>query len=262
MLGEEIILSYADCLVCRERITVSQETFEFENFTGSLEFLLHLIQKNEIDICEISLRHMTSQYLGKVKDWQDTQIDRGTDFIATAASLLWMKSKTLLPKHEQAEEEILEIEDPHFEIIHHLVDYCRFKEAAKELVERGEAQHAYSRGAEPSEVKKGMGLAHLSLTDLAALFQQALTKFSAQTKVVQEEVWRVSDKIRYLRIQLKEVARFLLGDLLACARSREELIVTFLAVLELMKLGELAVFKEVETNLIIMSSPSSTPDVH
>jgi segregation and condensation protein A len=242
---------------------VNQETFEFENFTGSLEFLLHLIQKNEIDIFEIPLRRMTSQYLERFKDQEDAQIDQGADFIASAASLLWMKSKTLLPKHEQVEEEVLEIEDPHFEIIHHLVDYCRFKDAAKDLAERGDSQSVYySRGIEPSEIKKGMGLAHLSLTDLAALFQQALTKFSAQTKVVQEEVWRVSDKIRHLRVELKKSDRFLFADLLACACSRDELIVTFLAVLELMKLGELSVFKEIETNLIILSSPSSTKDMH
>jgi len=239
---------------------MDHETFELDHFSGSLEILLHLIQKHEVNICDISLKEIMTQYVERLEKQADMSIDRGSEFMSSTASLLWIKSKSLLPKHEQIEpEEEFLGEDPHFDIIHHLVDYCRFKDIAKELSEKGGLPHlAFSRGGEPvSDLKKSLGIAHLSLTDLAALFQQALQKYSDQTKVVEEEEWRVSDKISYVRKLIKSVEKLCLIDLFTQTRSKDELIVTFLAILELMKLGELLVFKELETNIIILSSSST-----
>lgn len=233
---------------------MDQDVYKLDEFSGSLEVLLLLVQKHEVDICSISLKEVMVQYLESVQKSMESKIDRGTEFIASAATLLYIKSKNLLPRHEQVQEEEEFIgEDPQFSIIHHLVDYCRFKDVAKELSEKGNAHLSYSRGAEEvAAIKKGMGITHLSLVDLAELFQQALHKLASQTRVVEEEVWRVADKIQFLRNFMKKQKKLPFVEFLAQAHSKEELIVTFLAVLELMKLGELLVFKEEET--IILSA--------
>lgn len=224
------------------------------NFEGPIDFLLHLIQKNELDITEISLREITAQYINRLQEMLSPEIDNAAEFVGTAASLLLMKSKTLLPKHEQTSEIEEELLDPQFEIIHKLIDYCRFKEVAKALKEREEQQGVfYSRGAaEPPEQKKGLGVEHLSLSDLANLFQHVLSKASSSQGVIKEEIWKVSDQMQLIRCMLLEISQIRFEVLFPMTSCREELIVNFLAVLELMKQGEASIVKEIETGIILI----------
>ena len=146
------------------------------------------------------------------------------------------------------------IDDPHFEIIHHLMDYCRFKKAAKELGERQEKQQAcYFRGIESPEWKRPMGIDHVSLDDLAQLFKEMMGR-AVQTKLqIHEENWRVSDKIHLIRRWLQEQEVFPLEHLFPSQQSRLEIIVSFLALLELMKTGELVViYEQTSKNLLIL----------
>ncbi len=231
------------------------ETYSLDNFEGPLDFLLHLIQKHEIDIYDIPLHKITEQFLKKWGDWLEPDIDSGAEFIGTTSSLLWLKSKTLLPKHEQPETpEELEA-DPRFEIIHQLLDYCRFKQAAKELTEREMHQSAhYFRGGEAVDVKKNLGIDHLSLQDLALMFQQILSKAKGHKGQVHEEIWKVADKITWIRHLLISQQKIEFGVLFAIELSREELIVTFLALLEMMKMGELRVIKDpIQQRILIVS---------
>jgi segregation and condensation protein A len=222
------------------------DTFALENFEGPLDFLLHLIQKNEIDIYEIPLQKIMMQYLKKLGEVIEPSVESGAEFIGTAASLLWLKSRMLLPKHEQmptAEEDEL---DPRFEIIHQLIDYCRFKEAAKALLHREQQQsNFYLRGGEPlPEVKKNLGIEHLSLNDLFAAFNELMVRAESKKGSINEETWRVSDKIKLLRQTLKSHSKLGFLEIFSIERPKVELIVTFLAVLELMKLGEIQIIKE------------------
>ncbi len=109
---------------------VTPDNFSLDIFEGPLAFLLHLIQKSEINICDVPIQELTTQYLHKIKEIMTPSVDTGAEFIGTTALLLWMKSKMLLPKHEQPlfEEEDL---DPSFEIIYKLLEYCHFKEVGK-----------------------------------------------------------------------------------------------------------------------------------
>ncbi len=221
-----------------------QETFTLENFEGPLEFLLHLVQKNEIDIYEVKIQEVVSQYL-KHAEMRSPDVDKGAEFIGMASLLIWLKSRMLLPKHEQPinpDEEL----DPRFDIIHQLVEYCRFKEAAKELSKREHEQNAFfGRGLEgPYETPKNLGIEHLTLQDLAGLFQEILAKAESHRGLIHEEEWLVSDKIKSVRQLLKEFPKMGFDVLFTSQRSREELIVTFLAILELMKLGEVKILKE------------------
>jgi len=234
------------------------DSFTLSNFEGPLDLLWHLINREEIDIYEISLIEITKQYLSRTKEIENINIDQGAEFIAMAASLVWLKSKTLLPSHEQIEEVTEEEKnDPQFEIIHQLIDYCRFKKAAKELSQLEQQQSAYySRGVESGDIKKNLGIDHLSLDDLASLFSQILAKASTQKGIIHEETWRVSDKIKLLRYLLIEHHTLPFETLFTSEKSREELIVTFLALLELMKLGEAKVIIDRSKNIICIQAPS------
>jgi segregation and condensation protein A len=233
--------------------SIEDHIFALDNFEGPLDFLLHLIQKSEIDIYEVPLHKITEQYLAKLQELISPAVDGGAEFIGTTASLLLLKSKMLLPKHEQPglveEEEI----DPRFEIIHQLIEYCRFKDAAKELSELEQKQSAFfSRGIENSESKKPLGIEHLSMQDLATMFQHVLAKAASHRGIIQEEVWKVSDKISFIQRLLKDLNKIRFDVLFSPVQSRDELIVTFLAVLELMKMGELKVVKETLENVILL----------
>lgn len=232
--------------------SIEDHIFALDNFEGPLDFLLHLIQKSEIDIYEVPLHKITEQYLVKLQELISPAVDGGAEFIGLTASLLLLKSRMLLPKHEQPEALEEEI-DPRFEIIHQLIEYCRFKDAAKELADLEQKQSAYfPRGIEEVDPKKPLGIEHLSMQDLATLFQQLLAKASAHGGVIQEEVWKVSDKMFLVRQLLKDLSRIRFDVLFSPMQSRNELIVTFLAVLELMKLGELKVIKETMENAILL----------
>lgn len=224
---------------------VTPEIFALENFEGPLEFLVHLIQQNEIDIYEVSLQTIMEQYVAKqtIKDKFD--VDSGAEFIGIASLLLFLKSRMLLPKHEQTAE-LPEDIDPRFEIIHQLIEYCRFKEVAKDLSLREENQGAFfGRGLDgPYEIKRNLGIEHLTLQDLAVLFKQIVNRTGIEKGQIDEEEWLVSDKIKFIRQTFKKLNELKFEDLFNPGLSRDELIVTFLAVLELMKLGEIQVIKD------------------
>lgn len=227
--------------------------YALDNFEGTLDFLLCLIQKEEIDIYDVSIQDLIHQYLEK----SDREgLEKGAEFIGSAAYLVWLKSKTLLPAQEDDSSNLEEtFEDPHFEIIHHLMDYCRFKQAAKELSWRQDKQQAcYFRGIDAPEWKKPLGIDHVSLEELSLLFKEMIARAEKAKPQIQEENWRVGDKIRAIRRMLQENAIYPLAFLLSSEKSRPELIVIFLAILELMKIGELAVGREQKTGQLVVLS--------
>lgn len=229
-----------------------QDTFTLQNFEGPLDFLLHLIRKSEIDIHDIPIQELTDQYLQKLKELMLPSVDAGAEFIGTAASLIWMKSKMLLPQHEQTEED--EEIDPRFEIIHQLIEYCRFKEAAKTLSTREEKESGiFTRKVEPPpEIKTGLGVEHLALEDFTRMFQSVLNRATTRKDQIKREFWRVSDKLRQVRNLLSEKSRIPFKELFTSEKCREELIVTFLAILELMKIGEGKVMKDTESQAVVI----------
>lgn len=230
------------------------------NFEGPLEFLLYLVQKNEIDLLDIRLHQITDHFL---KEMQDPEINLAAEFIGTLASLLWMKSKMLLPKHEQnivSNDD--EAPDPHFDVIHQLIDYCRFKEAGKTLISLEEQQNAFfPRGITGDFATKiPSGIQHLSIDDLAEIFNEAIQKAEATKGKVKEENFLVSDKISYLRKSLKSNSQIYLSDLFRSNLCKDELIVYFLAILELMKNGELEVVLEKDSGKIFLNKKNREND--
>jgi segregation and condensation protein A len=232
---------------------VESNTYRLKNFEGPLPFLLHLLQKNELEAHDVFLSDIFQQYLEKQGE---TDVDAGAEFVGSAATLIWLKSKLLLPAHEQIEENPIEEEDmeaPHA-LIPELIEYCKFKQAAKGLSIRELQQQAYYRGLDSTLEMPGkpLGIDHISLNELASLFQVVLKKASMNKGIIKEEIWRVSDKIHYLKTTVLE-GFVPFHQVFSEECSREELIVTFLAVLELMKLGLFGVGKDVATGQIVLT---------
>lgn len=225
--------------------------FTLPYFQGSLDFLLCLVQKEEFDIYDIPIQELMQQFIARYETEEEREIDKGAEFIGHASYLLWLKSLKLLPR-DQAKRELEgeEREDPPFEMIHHLIDYCRFKEAARELAARQEQQQAYYfRGVEAPEWKKPLGIHHLSLEELARLFKQMIAQAVVPT-VITEEEWLVGDKIHLIREGLKEEGSFSFLSLFSFQQTRAEMIVIFLAILELIKMGEIGVGVEQGTETL------------
>ncbi len=232
-------------------------TFFLENFEGPLDFLLGLIQKEEVDIYDISICELIQQFSLKMIKEDGPQLEKGAEFIGMTAYLVWLKSKTLLSKPE----ELLSIkkeEDPHFEIIRHLVDYYHFKQAAKELAKRQEQQSAcFFRGVPPiSNWKKPLGIQHLSLEELGNLFKDMMSRTSISKPSIDEEQWRVTDQIRTIQLLIQEHSSFKLEIILNSTHSRLQCIVIFLAILELMKIGEIGIGRENDNQTILIFKKS------
>lgn len=234
---------------------MQKDHFSLSNFEGSLDFLLCLLQKEEMDIYDVPIQKLITQFLLHHATREDDLLDEGAEFIGGVSYLIWLKSKMLLPRDEQIVEFEEKVEDPRFEIIHHLIDYCRFKQAAKQLTLRQEQQQGfYFRGIEKPEWRKPLGIDHVSLEELSQLFQDMIERASHHPSPIQEENWRVSDKIQSIRLLLTEEESFLLSTLLQPHQSRLEMIVIFLALLELIKSGEMVVGRESNTEIMIYST--------
>lgn len=234
-------------------------SFVLDNFQGPIEVLYQLIQKEEIDLQSIALHSLAEQF---TIAWEQKQasIDVAAEFIATAASLLWLKSKALLPRHDAIAESENDLPDGGFAVstIPQLLDYCRFRQAGKSLADREEQQKAfYARGSGENLAppKKQLGIEHLSLGDLAQLFKVMAEKtLGYKTPALYSEPWKVSDKIKVLRQMLALSSQVEFASLFYDEMERLELIVIFLAILELMKLGQISVLRHAESGLVVIQN--------
>jgi segregation and condensation protein A len=227
-------------------MTLSQ-TISLNNFEGPLDLLLHLIQKNEINIYDVQIQTITAQFLELLTSLVESRVDVGAEFLSTTATLLLLKSQKLLPKP------ILEVdgieEDPRFTLIHHLLEYCRFKELAKQLLEKEERELAhYTRGAyQPVQEPKNDSsvLESLSLSQLEAVFRGILERQAAKvSSVIPDERWQLSDKITWISSELSLQKKLSFEQLFTLEKPKEELIVIFLAILELMKCDQVLVVND------------------
>ena len=231
-----------------------QNTLILDNFEGPLAFLHYLVQKSELDISEISMQEITDQYLKYLTSVPTHDLNAGAEFIDHTGALIWLKSKMLLPPSADDSDTDALMQCP-FDIIPQLIEYCRFKDVARELGHKEHGQdHHYPRGMIPctEDFPKPLGIERVGIDELEALFLEILEKANdRKAHVIQEDEWRVADKIEAVRESLRQHAQFHFCDLFSDHICRQEVVVTFLSLLELMKLGELAVVKEIETGTIL-----------
>lgn len=224
-------------------------------FEGPLDLLLHLIEKNKLNIYDIPIVEITDQYVAYVEQMEEENLDVVSEFLIMAATLIEIKSRMLLPK-EQVEEE----EDPREELVRRLLEYKIYKYAAGELEKMREnaGQVFYGNARMPKEVLEyeetvdpDEVLSDITLRRLNEIFQEVMKKKKEKIdpirskfgKIEKEEV-RVEDKVVHIRRQLKGLKNINFRTLLEVQASKTQLVVTFLAVLEMMKMGLIEVKQE------------------
>lgn len=212
---------------------------QLENFEGPLDLLLHLIKKNEMDIYDIPMAAITEQYLAILDAMKTLNLDVAGEFLLMAATLLHIKSKLLLPKivEEELEEEE---EDPRAELVRRLLEYQKYKEVSLTLDSQPQlGRDIFSRVSPEPEVleEAEAGFVAVGLFDLMSALQEVLKESPEQiVHEVNLEQLSITDRINAILSQLQGQESVAFVDLFSGGIKRNEIIVTFLALLELVKL--------------------------
>jgi len=221
---------------------------KLEVFEGPLDLLLYLIKKDEVDIYDIPIEKITNQYMEYLALMQLLNLEVAGEFLVMAATLMYIKSRMLLPTDQQVTDaEVEEGEDPRWELIRQLVEYKKFKDAAAQLAEReDETSRMFPRTVGDDvgvEVEPTVPLAEVSIFDLINAFNEVLKKAGAREdfREIIEEKFSVSDKIEEILYTLRDRTELIFRELFEKAISRTEVVVTFLAMLELIRLKRLKV---------------------
>jgi segregation and condensation protein A len=230
---------------------------KIEAFEGPLDLLLHLINRLEIDIYDIPVAQITGQYLEYIHAMNELKLDIASEFLVMAAELLAIKSKMLLPKHEEEldtdDSEFDFEEDPREELVARLIEYRKFKEAANDLKSL-EEERGLMFTKPPSdlsdfakEIKPQKTDIHVSLYDMLAAFQKLLRRKKLQrplaTKIARQEI-SIETRMEEILTELKHSKSRRNFNELFPFPHKEHIVVTFLAVLELIKRNEIDVEQE------------------
>lgn len=239
---------------------------KIDAFEGPLDLLLHLINRLEIDIYDIPVAQITEQYLLYIHTMNDLQLDVASEYLVMAATLLAIKSKMLLPKHEEQMDEDFEYEmeeDPREELVERLIEYRKYKEAAQDLKTLEEERSQIFTKA-PSDLSDFANKAkqetkdlNVSLYDMLGAFHKLLRRKKLQrpiaTKITKQEI-PIQTRMTEILLELKtNKGRKSFFDLFPYP-DRGHIVVTFLAILELMKRREIQVDQEQNFSEIFVSA--------
>lgn len=204
-------------------------------FEGPLDLLLYLIEREELDITAVSLAQVTDQYLSYLRSGEQVDATALAEFIATGARLLLLKSRALLPQPSSDDEDVEELGE---DLVQRLREYRRFKEAAGMLQDiEAEGLRTYPREAPPPELPLPTGLDGITLDLLAEIVREVLERQPDEEPevVVEREEVTVEEKVAELTQALQRQSRVSFRSFISSCRSRMEVIVAFIAVLELIK---------------------------
>lgn len=244
--------------------------YKLDMFEGPLDLLLHLIDEAQVDINDIPISMITDQYMEYVNTMQEFELDVASEFLVMAATLLSIKSKLLLPKPP-----VLELDfdddygiDPREELVQQLLEYRKYKAVAAELREKEEDRSLiYSREPEdltpfvkklPENPVKG-----LHVSDLVLAFQKAMRKASARTVVarIRRDEISVKDRMNQVMEMLhSQGGKLLFSKLFERELRREEIVVTFLSLLELMKIKRIQCYQHKLFDDIVIVAREGTVD--
>ncbi|ANF97484.1 segregation and condensation protein A [Paenibacillus bovis] len=241
--------------------------YKLETFEGPLDLLLHLIDESEIDIQNIPISEITEQYLEYLHSMKELELEVTSEFLVMAATLLSIKSKLLLPRppvmemddFDYYEEEDL---DPRAELVRKLVEYRKYKGIAGHLRER-EEERSLIFTKEPEDLKAFTAKVNynpvegLHTMDLVEAFRKALRRASRRTQItrIQRDEISVKDRIRQVAsrfLALEKGENLLFSKLLDQEMYRHEIVVTFLAILEMMKMKQIACYQSQLFDDIVM----------
>jgi segregation and condensation protein A len=224
---------------------------QLEIFEGPLDLLLHLIKRNEVSITDIPIATITEQYLATLEVMQTFNLDVAGEFLVMAATLIHIKSRMLLPMADDEEDEE-EGTDPRQELVRRLLEYQRYKDVADQL-ERREllTRDVFVRSAAPAEEIPAPGFREVSVFELLTALKRVLDRLPKDVvhEVMLEKI-TVREKMTLLLDQLRTQGKILFESLFAEVTIRMEVIVTFLAMLELVKVRAIRIFQEEATGPI------------
>src|SRR5262245_43897649 len=232
---------------------------KLEIFEGPLDLLLYLIKKDEIDIYDIPIARITEQYLAYLELMQELDISVAGDFLVMASTLIYIKSKTLLPPDPKLDGEEDLGDDPRAELVERLLEYQKFKSAAQMLYSRGEIESAcYTRG--PLETDSSNPEVSTTLFDLLRVFREVLKRAEAEMEMeIARDEMTIAEKLAQIHAMLDEMERINVRELFEMSRSKRELIITFLALLELVKEWKIYLIQTEPFGDIFASRRASAP---
>ncbi|MFC6332327.1 segregation and condensation protein A [Paenibacillus septentrionalis] len=228
--------------------------YKLDSFEGPLDLLLHLIDRAEIDIHEVSISEITTQYMDYLHAMKELELDITSEFLVMAATLLSIKSQQLLPKppvfENEFDEWIDDGPDLREELIQKLIEYRKFKQIAEELKEK-EFMRSLVFSREPEDMSAYMKeipvnpLQGIELSDIVQAFQKALRRANRRDIIatVQRDEISVKDRIRDIVDVLKQFETVRFSKLIRENMSKHEVVVTFLSILELMKMKHIRCYQ-------------------
>ncbi|HEY1535747.1 MAG TPA: segregation/condensation protein A [Polyangiaceae bacterium] len=222
-----------------ERAPAHTYSVKLPTFEGPLDLLLHLIEEHELDVMDIPIAFVAAKYVEYITLMEELNIDVASEYLVMAATLIHIKSKMLLPVVPTDQEDEAELElDPRAELVRRLLEYQKYKHAAEQLSGNPVlGRDVFLRGVPAPSVEGAAPLAGLSLFKLLDAFQGVLSR--AKTTVdhnIDFERFSITDRINELSDLLKTSGKILFEQLFDGARGRADLIVTFLAILEMTRL--------------------------
>lgn len=219
---------------------------ELEIFEGPLDLLLYLIRRDEVDIYNIPIERITTQYMEYLSLMRMLDLNIAGEFIVMAATLMMIKSRMLLPEEDRTEEEAEEEEDPRWDLVRQLVEYKKYKDIAGQLQEREYMQeHVFAFGGKSvvtfDQDDSGLNLQDVGLFDLISAFNEVLSKAPPEELgEIAQDRFTVADKIDTVLKTVRQGKGIRFSEMFSKMASRNEIICTFLALLELLRLRQIA----------------------
>jgi len=239
---------------------------QFEVFEGPLDLLLYLIKKEEVDIYEVNLTKLATQFIEHIDTMRLLDLEIAGEFLVMASTLMYIKSRELLPVDQQAQVEGEEEgEDPRWELIRQLVEYKKFKDAASQLQTlESRQEHIFPRvpGKFEFESAAPPPKPEVSIFDLLNAVNTVLKRFEKREGTMREifeDKWSVSEKIEFILKVITERGAVKFSELFENAASRSEVVCTFLALLELIRLKQLACIQPEHFSEIEISRAPTVP---
>jgi segregation and condensation protein A len=222
---------------------------QLKNFEGPLDLLLFFIKRDELDIYDIPISYITNQFLEYISLMEELDLDVASEFILMASMLMSIKAKMMLPQEDSGEE--LDEHDPRYELVQQLLEYKRYKEMAEKMENiEEEAQKKHYRGnLEADQVEKkasGEALKDVTMFDLMASFKKVLTDIKKQHTVhhVEKVQHTIEEQTEYVLERLQTQGRTAFRAMCMELQSKTKIVVTFLAILEMLKERQINLFVE------------------
>ena len=240
--------------------------FKINQFEGPLDLLLHLIDKNKFNIFDIPIVEITEQYLDYLNRMQEENLDVMSEFLVMAATLISIKAKMLLPREEKEEEE----EDPRAELVQQLLEYKMYKYASLELKDMNldAGKNYYKPATIPKEVLEykeeidpAEVIGDVTLAKLNEIFTQVMKRtvdrvdpVRSKFGTIEKDEVRIEDKMDDIRASIRGLKGINFKTLLEIQATKINIIVTFMAILELMKVGDITIRQDELFGDIIIDS--------